>query len=201
MEADQRSATVPEPSGQWRISDLKGSKLVAVQAGGVLTFVVSLVLGLIIRGVYQGTGEGSVTISGFSDLLFLLVGVVAVLVLHEAVHGILFGVFGGRARFGAKLLGRVMPVLYATSDVRLPRNRYLVVCLGPFAILTLGLLLAGVLVRGDGTAMLALLLMAVNAGGSVGDMVLSHKLRMHSPSTLFQDSEDGFLWWSSHADE
>lgn len=199
MKADQRSATVPEPTGRWAISELKGSKLWAVQVGGVLVFGVSLVLGLMLRGLYQGTGEGSVTMTGLWDLLILLVGVAAVLVLHEAVHGILFRVFGGRARFGAKLLGRIMPVLYATSDVRIPRNRYLVVCLGPFVIISLGLLLVGILADGDGTALLALLLMAVNTGGSLGDMIMSHKLREHNPMVLFQDREDGFLWWSEHA--
>jgi hypothetical protein len=96
---------VPEPTGRWTISELKGAKPVALQLGGVLMFGVSLMLGLILRGLYQGTMEGSVAITGFSDLLFLLVGVVGGLVLHEAVHGILFRVFGGRARFGAKLLG------------------------------------------------------------------------------------------------
>ena len=180
---------------------MKGSKLWAVQLGGVLVFGVSLVFGLILRGLYRETGEGSVTMTGLWDLVILLVGIAAVLVLHEAVHGILFRVFGGRTRFGAKLLGRIMPVLYATSDVRMPRDQYLVVCLGPFVIISLGLLLVGILVDGDGTALLALMLMAVNTGGSMGDMVVSHKLRMHSPTTLFQDREDGFLWWSSRTDD
>ncbi len=201
MESNQRRATVPEPTGRWMASELKASKLWAVQVGGVLVFGVSLVLGLILRGLYQGTGEGGVTITGPSVLLILLGGVAAVLVLHEVIHGILFRVFGGRVRFGAKLLGRVMPVLYATSDVRMPRNRYLVVCLGPFVIITLGLLVAGIVARSDGTAMLALLLMAGNAGGSVGDMIVSHKLRMHSRTTLFQDREDGFVWWSSDSND
>lgn len=197
MKSDQRSTTVPEPTGRWAISGMKGAKLWAVQLGGVLVFGVSIVLGLILRGLYQGTSEGSVTMTAVSDLLILLLGVAAVLVLHEAVHGMLFRVFGGRVRFGARLLGRVMPVLYATSDVRMPRNRYLVVCLGPLVIISLGLLVVGILADGDGTALLALLLMAVNTGGSLGDMMMAHKLRQHDHRTLFQDREDGFLWWSS----
>ncbi len=201
MEADQRSTTVPEPTGRWKIGDLQGPKLLALQVAGVLLFVVSLVLGLMLRGLYQGTAEGSVTITGVSDLLFLFVGIVAVLVLHEAVHGILFRVFGGKVRFGAKLVGRAMPALYATSDVRMPRNQYIVVSLAPFVIISLGLLVVGIVADGDGTAVLALLLMAGNSGGSVGDIMMAHMLRKHDPGTLFQDKEDGFLWWSVDANE
>ncbi len=74
------------------------------------------------------------------------------------------------------------------------RNSYIVVCLAPFASLTAVLLLVGILATSDTGAALALLMMALNASGSVGDFVTARMLLRYEPDTVFQDTEDGFAW-------
>ena len=136
----------------------------------------------------------SVSVDSLTPVLILLGSIAGIVVLHEAIHAALFKLYGGTPRFGVKLIGRFLPVAYTTSTLQMSRNRYMVVCLGPFVLLTAILLPIGVLAHSDGTATFALLLMALNAGGSVGDFVQAGVLRRYDRGTLFQDTEDGFNW-------
>ncbi len=186
--------------GQWQIRDLRREALVAVQVGAVLVFAASFVMGGALRGLLGPSQELSIAVDSVVEVLAVPISIVAVILLHELVHAALFALAGGRPRFGAKLIGRVLPVVYATSTVHLSRDRYLLVCLGPFVALTLGCLLIGILASADNTAALALLLMALNAGGSVGDFVTAWQLVKHERATTFQDTEDGFIWMGSCGD-
>jgi len=57
---------------------------------------------------------------------------VAFIILHEAVHGVLFLFLGGKPRFGVKLVGRFFPVaFYTTARAPILRNQYLLVALAP----------------------------------------------------------------------
>jgi hypothetical protein len=194
MESNQQRPDSRETAGQWQLRDLKGPVLAAIQVGAVLVFGVAFVVGVALRGLLRGTPGMSVSVDSITPVLILLGSIVGILVLHEAIHAVLFMLYGGKVRFGVKLIGRFLPVAYATSTVQMPRNRYLVVCLGPFVLLTAILLPIGVLAQSDITATFALLLMALNAGGSVGDLVQARVLLRYDRGTLFQDTEDGFNW-------
>ncbi|MBE9505842.1 MAG: DUF3267 domain-containing protein [Chloroflexi bacterium] len=118
------------------------------------------------------------------------------IVLHEGVHGALFRVFGGKPRFGVKLAGRFFPVaFYATSGAPVRRNQYLLVMLGPFLLLTPVFLLIGILADAEVVITLAILATAMNAGGSIGDLMMAWRIRRLSRETLFEDTEDGFNWY------
>jgi len=108
-----------------------------------------------------------------------------------------FLVFGGKPRFGAKLIGGFFPVVYASATGHLlSRNRYLLVGLAPFLALTPLFLLMGILIRDDGVALIAMTAMAMNIAGSTGDMVVAWKVRQHGGQTLFEDTADGFNWYA-----
>jgi len=160
----------------------------------VLVFGITFAAGGVLRGLLRGTSELSVSVDSLAPVLIFVVAIPLILVLHEAIHALLFRLYGGTPRFGVKLIGRVLPVAYATSTVQMPRNRYLVVCLGPFVLLTAVLLPIAVLAYSDNAAILALLLVALNAGGSVGDFVQARQLLRYERGVLFQDTEDGFIW-------
>jgi hypothetical protein len=115
--------------------------------------------------------------------------------LHEAVHGVLFLVLGAKPRFGMKLIGKFIPVAYTTSTVPIRRNQYLLVCLGPFLMLTLIFMIPGILATNDNNAALALMAMALNMSGSIGDLIVAYKVRRYDRLTLFGDTEDGFKWY------
>ena len=200
MENDEgRRQRIPDDyqfASRWQLH-LKGWSLVAIVAGGILVFALSFILGLIVRVLFRGPWEGAFSIS-MGDFYFpaMLVGViVAIMVLHEAVHGVLFLVPGGKPRFGFKLAGGFFPVAYATSEASIRRNQYLLVALGPFMTLTPVFLVTGILADTDSIVALALMAMALNASGSLGDLMTAWKVRQLDRRTLLQDTEDGFNWY------
>jgi hypothetical protein len=194
MESNQTRSDPRTNSGQWQLRDLKGPALAAIQVGAVLFFGITFAAGVVLRGLLRGTSELSISVDSLTPVLVFLAAIAFILFLHEAIHALLFRLHGGTTRFGVKLIGRVLPVAYATSTVQMPRNRYLVVCLGPLVLLTAVLLPIALLAHSDSAAILALLLMALNAGGSVGDFVQARQLLRYDRAVLFQDTEDGFFW-------
>jgi hypothetical protein len=132
----------------------------------------------------------SVTIGGLADLLrFLLVAlsVLAVMVvLHEGLHGLMFWHFtGDRPTFGFKGL-----YAYAAAPSwYLPRNQHLVVALAPLIVMTLGgLLLVAVM---PASAVLPIIaVVALNAGGAIGDILVVFWLFRVDAAALVQDTGD-----------
>jgi len=183
-----------EFAGRWKLN-LKGWSMVQLLAGGTIIFGLTIILGLTIRVLLRGDSEGTVNLGGFFFLLVLVVFVASV-ILHEAVHGVLYLVLGGKPRFGVKLVGRFFPVaFYATSRTPLLRNQYLLVCLAPFLTLTLVFLMIGILANADVIIALAIMAMALNASGSIGDLMVAWKIRRHGRKTLYEDTENGFNWY------
>lgn len=183
-----------EFAGHWQLK-LKGWALVVLFAGGTIVFALTIILGLTIRGLLRGYFEGSVNLGGFFFLIVLGV-FVASIILHEAVHGVLFLVFGGKPRFGVKLIGRFFPVAcYATARGPFFRNQYLLVSLAPFLTLTPVFLVIGILANSEGIAALAIMAMAMNVSGSIGDLMMAWKIRRHGRKTLYEDTADGFNWY------
>jgi len=112
----------------------------------------------------------------------------AVLPIHEALHGVAIRWAGHKPRYGAKL---TKLVLYATADNALfRRNEYLVVALAPIVGITLiGMLL--VLIAPDSFGFYVSLAVIFNAGCAIGDLVQSVVLLRYPSSVLVLDEEDG----------
>ena len=183
-----------ELAGHWQIN-LKGWALVVLAAGAVIVFGLTIILGLVARGILQGSTDFHVSV-GLAFPIFLAI-IAAFVILHEGIHGLVFLIFGGKPRFGVKLIGRFFPVAFyasATGHI-LSRNHYLLVGLAPFLVLTPIFLLTGILVRDDGGALIALTAMAMNAAGSTGDLIVARKVRQLGGGTLFEDTADGFNWY------
>jgi len=196
MGLSQRIPHNYELAGRWKLN-LKGWSLVWLLAGSAILFGLTIILGLTIRGLLRGYLEGQFSLGGgFFPLLIVLGVIVAYIILHEAVHGVLFLVFGGRPRFGVKLVGRFFPVAFsATSRAPLLRNQYLLVILAPFLTLTPAFLVIGILANAEGIVTLAIMAMAMNASGSIGDLLMAWKIRRHGRKTLYEDTKDGFNWY------
>lgn len=134
--------------------------------------------------------ELSVTIGGLADLLrFLLIALivlVVMVVLHEGLHGLMFWHFtGDRPTFGFKGL-----YAYAAApNWYLPRNQHLVVALAPLIVITLGgLLLVAVLPEAAVLPIIAIV--ALNAGGAIGDILAALWLLRVDAAALVQDTGD-----------
>jgi len=188
--------TLPEYelAGHWHLAAVKGQGLVTILAGGTCIFVLTLILGVVARGIMRGSGEFHVSV-GLAFPIFLAI-IAAFVILHEGIHGLVFLVFGGKPRFGVKLIGGFFPVVYASATGRLlSRNRYLLVGLSPSLVLTPFFLLTGILIRDDGAALMALTAMAMNIAGSIGDLIVARKVKQFGVGTLFEDTADGFNWY------
>lgn len=121
--------------------------------------------------------------------MLLVVALTALLVVaHEAIHGLVMLRSGARPRFGATLVGRVMPAVYATSEGhRFTRGQYLAVAAAPaVAVSVLGFLAcfgpwAGYLI----------VPLAVHLGGCVGDGFAGWRALREPPGTECEDLRDG----------
>lgn len=104
--------------------------------------------------------------------------------LHEAIHGLFFWSFtGSRPKFGFTGL-----YAYAAApDWYLPRNQHLITSLAPFVLITLaglGLLL----VLPAGLVASVLVIITLNAAGSIGDLVVALWLLSLPRSTMVLDA-------------
>ena len=183
-----------ELAGQWHFATLNRWALVTILAGGMCVFGLTFILGIVVRGILRGAGEFNISV-GLTFPIFLGI-IAATAILHEAIHGLGYLVFGGRPRFGVKLIGRFFPVVYASATGPLiPRNHYLLIGLAPFLVLTPLFLLIGILTSNDGVALIVLMAMAMNIGGSIGDLIVAWKVRQLGGGTLFEDTANGFNWY------
>jgi len=113
-------------------------------------------------------------------------GVLAVLPLHEWIHGIFIRRAGHRPRYGVKWM-----VLFATADGALfGRGEYLRIALAPLALISLGgaLLLPWLPI---GWASWVGLAVVVNGAGAIGDLWMAAVVARQPPNVLIRDEEDG----------
>lgn len=156
-------------------------------------------LGLVVIGigaygaVYSAVrGSGSVEVSGVETLLGLgvtLVVTLVLMVLHEFTHGMVVRRFGGVPTYGAMMMGKVMPVLYCTSEgQQFTRGQFLVILLAPLVVLGLACaVLVAVLPWGGWLVLPA----AVHLGGCVGDLWMAAVVLRLPSDTRVEDRKAG----------
>lgn len=122
------------------------------------------------------------------DVLLVVAITLLVVIAHEAIHGMVMLGFGARPRFGATLVGRVLPAIYATAaGHQFTRSQYLAIAMAP-----------GTLVSGLGLwacfgpwAGYLILPLALHLGGCVGDGFAAARV-LHEPAgTQCEDLIDG----------
>ncbi len=133
----------------------------------------------------QGLALGISSIAGIVQVVLVVLAVTAaMIVLHEAAHGICFWIFTGTApKFGFKLT-----YAYAAApDWYLPKYAYLVTALAPLVLLSL----AGVAlmpVVPPGAFIVLLLFLVTNASGAIGDLWVVRWL-LHQPDACYANDQ------------
>jgi len=173
---------------EWRPD---GSSLTAWSVVGMAATVVGIPVFAFPSMLRAGQGGGSFRI-GLVEIL-LVVALTALLVIaHEAIHGLVMLCFGARPRFGALLVGRAMPALYATSDGhRFTRGQYLAVAAAP--ALTISVL--GFWACFSPWAGYLILPLAIHLGGCVGDGFACWRVLHEPPGTECEDLRDGIRFY------
>lgn len=121
----------------------------------------------------------SQVVIAFSVILLVLL----VVLLHEALHGVFFWVL---TRERPKFKFRIMFAYAAARGSYLRRNRYVVITLVPFLLVTLFGLIAVSFVPAQGVLLVAFLA-AVHAGACAGDLVTAVWALKHPSSVLIND--------------
>jgi hypothetical protein len=133
-----------------------------------------------------------IEIGGLLSILALVLAILALqavmVVLHEGLHGIFFYTFT-RAR--PKFAFKGLYAYAALPGWYFPRREYLVICLAPLVGITLlGFLLIAVIPPAWIPAVLVV--MTLNAAGSVGDMAVAAWLIRAPAGCLANDQGDAF---------
>jgi len=137
---------------------------------------------------------GDITLSGTMLLLalvILVVAFIAVLVLHEMVHGLFFWLFTrSRPRFGFK----GVYAYAAAPGWYIPRPQFLIVGLAPLVLISL----AGLLILPFVTLPVSLVLLVAiisNATGAIGDLYMVARLLFVPRGVLTEDQGEGIRWF------
>ena len=144
--------------------------------------------GFLLFAIYAGRLPGTFSLS-IAQAAAIIPGIVALVILHEAVHGLMMRLYGARPQYGV-LWKQLM--FYATSPgYAFRRNSYILIALAPLLVVS-GLAVLGVfLLQGTQWLWLLILLFTFNAGGSSGDLWMVFTVLRHHKTAYVVDERDG----------
>lgn len=129
----------------------------------------------------SGAYAGTFTSQFLTDIVLALV---LVLFTHELVHGLFYWRFISKCpAFGFK---GIFVYVTAPSEFYFPRNKYLIVGMGPLILLTpIGMML--IVIVPEVVVQILILFVAFNAAGAAGDLYMVARLLPYLPNTYLQD--------------
>jgi len=180
--------TLPEGYVQSGEINLKKNKRLAITLNIVALFVIVLSFYLLssfavlVRPGLMNT-SGNIT----AGVLVVLVVLVALLLtIHELIHGFFFWVF---TRNKPVFALRLFYAYAGAPDWYIPTRQFMIVVLGPLVIIgAVGMLL--MLLVPESWIMLIAIMVALNTGGSAGDLLVFTRLFKLSPTSLANDTGD-----------
>ena len=188
------SKTLPEGYAQSGEIDLKKNKRLAIilNIAAVFVFFPSFFLlsrfaALIRPGIMNLAGTIRL------GMVAALIGLYAIsVIIHELIHGIFFRVFTRSKPVFALRLPFYVSV--SAPDWYIPSRKYIIVALSPLVIIgAIGLLL--ILLAPERWVMFVVFVVAMNTGGSIGDLFVLTRLLKLSPACLANDTGDGVAFY------
>ena len=183
------------PSGQTRdwMPDTRMS--LALNLAAVAGSLIAMIPFLVLYGITHDR-QSSFELAGW-ELLIAIIATLALtgaaLVIHEWIHALAVKRTGGRPTYGAKIIGKVMPVFYVTSEGQLfTRKQFIAVALAPLIVLSTGFAVSIAAVPFGGWLVLPA---ALHTGGCVGDIVMAWKAWREPPGTLVEDRIAGLRFY------
>lgn len=163
------------------------SSAITWNIAGLVVTVAGLVIFAQPAILRSGSASGEVRFS-VADVLLVLGITVLLMVVHEAIHGGVMRGLGARPRFGAMLVGRLVPALYTTADGhRFTRSGYLVVASAPAIVISV---VGFALCFGPWAGYLVVPL-AIHLGGCTGDGFAIVRTLREPSTTLCEDLREG----------
>ena len=186
--------TLPEGYAQSGEIDLKKNKRLAITLNIAAVFVffpsfflLSRFAALIRPGIMNLAGTIRL------GMVAALIGLYAIsVIIHELIHGIFFRVFTRSKPVFALRLPFYVSV--SAPDWYIPSRKYIIVALSPLVIIgAIGLLL--ILLAPERWVMFVVFVVAMNTGGSIGDLFVLTRLLKLSPACLANDTGDGVAFY------
>jgi hypothetical protein len=119
-----------------------------------------------------------------------VVAYVVILPVHEAVHGLVIALLGGRPYFGAKL---PLALFCGAKNQLFRRNQYIMVALAPLVVISLAALVLTLLA--PVVASYVFLATVGNFSGAAGDVWATARVLRLPPDALIEDTAVGFQVW------
>ena len=162
--------------------------------------ILMLPIFLVALGAYMFIAtHGETHASGSASLpqiLLVVVLSVAIVCVHEGVHGIVMIAFGARPQFGL-LMTKAGPMgLYATAPGhRFSRRQYLLICIATLGVLApLGALACWLPFGGY-----LVVPLAIHLGGCIGDVTIAWHVLRGPSGVVCEDLRDGLRLWKAGA--
>lgn len=153
-------------------------------------FVISLIISLGFADIIYTSSLNLLTNYGLFNIydnffidssLLIVVIMVPIIMLHEALHGMCYILFGGRVKYGFKF---IYAYCQEVSEMKLQRTKFLVILLAPVTIISLLSLLLPV--------NFGALVFILNLVGSTGDLLMSFYLIRFGYNSYIIDRAYGF---------
>jgi len=151
---------------------------------------IALVLAIILGTVFGVSNYHYPIINIVLDwklILLLPVSAIAVIIMHEGVHGNIARLLGHKPIYGIKL-----PFVYVTFDAKIPREHFIAVALAPFILLNITFVI--VFISGHFKLFMYLSFL-INTLGAIGDLWMTYKLLPYDKGVMVQDTKTGFQVW------
>ena len=153
----------------------------------ILSFFLLSSLAALVRPDLMNT-SGSITAVGLAVIVGLMFLFMAI---HELIHGFFFWVF---TRSKPVFAIRLFYAYAGAPDWYIPIRQFMIVALGPLVIIgAVGLLL--ILLVPISWIMFIIFFVAMNTGGSAGDLLVFIRLFKLSPMCLANDTGDVFTFY------
>lgn len=189
--------TLPETYTQSGEIGLKNNKRLAITLNivsffvGVLSLFLLFILATWLRPSFMDA-SGAITPGG----MVVLIGAGVILFpIHELIHGVFFWVFTRSRPFFAF---RLFYACAGAPDWYIPTHQYMFVALGPLVIIDAVGVLFLELVPVSWVLSIAIIL-ALNTGGAVGDLLVITRLFKLSPTSLTNDTGDVLTFYENQS--
>ncbi|MBU0705566.1 MAG: DUF3267 domain-containing protein [Chloroflexi bacterium] len=189
--------TLPEGYVQSGEINLKKNKRLAITMNivavfvGVPSFFLLVSFAALVRPSLLNT-SGTIT----AGVVAVFLGVVVLLLtIHELIHGFFFWVF---TRSRPVFAMRLFYAYAGAPDWYIPVRQFMIVALGPLVIIgVVGLLL--ILLGPESWVLLVAFVVALNTGGSTGDLLVFTRLFKLSPTSLANDTGDVICFYENQS--
>ena len=174
-------------TGEIDLAKNKGLAIMLNVVGALLFFLSLVLLGWLLRWARPElvTGTFSFQLGPFA-ILGSLASIALMLLVHELIHGLFFWIFTRQRPVFAL---RPLYAYAAAPDWFIPARQYSIIGLAPLVLIdAIGMFL--IFLAPAGWVALSILLIAMNTGGSVGDLYIVARLAQSSPGSFANDTGD-----------